>query len=171
MLPLDDPRWQKFSGGYGTAYDAAPVLKLVLAHESAEAAWQVLWEELHHQDTVGQASFAAVPWLVESVRRSAKLDWNALALIAVIELARPANQEVAPELADDYFKAIQSLPEVIGTHPDQQWDETVVRSASACIALARNQRWYAKACFELDRETTAKWFSEEFGWDFDGGKS
>ena len=106
MLPLDDPAGKNFPEVTALLYDAAPVLKLVLAHESAEAARQVLWEELHHQDTVGQASLPpCLGWLTRTAERQAGLECPAL--IAVIELARPANQEVAPELADDYFKAIQ----------------------------------------------------------------
>jgi len=111
---------------------------------------------------------AAVPWLLEYVRRSPAMDWNAFGLIAVIELERAEhhNPKVRKDLSEAYFTAIRSLPVILGNHPDQEWGEEVIRYAAACIALARGQRWFAKAYFELDRHSAGRWFSEEFGWKF-----
>jgi hypothetical protein len=172
MLPLDDPRWQKYLGGYRVPYDASGVLRTLFANGPSEELWEAFWTELHHQGDVHQASYAAVPWLVEFVRRSPKIDWNAMALIATIELEREqhGNPRVAEELAKDYFSAIESLPAILGTHPDKQWSELVVRSAVACIALARGQRRLADAYLNLDRDTVSRWYSEEFGWDFPDAK-
>jgi hypothetical protein len=168
MLPLDDPRWQSFKGGYRVPYDASAGLRRLLADGPTEELWDELWNNLHHQGDLHQASYAAVPWLVEFVRRSPKLDGNALALVATIELARDQgkNPPVAKQLSAGYHAAIQSLPAVLGTHPDQAWGESVVGPAVACIAVARGQRWFARAYFLLDRDTAGRWFSEEFGWDF-----
>lgn len=168
MLPLDDPRWQSYMGGYRVPYDASPGLRRLFADGPDDDLWEEFWSELHHQGDLHQASYAAVPWLVEFIRRSPKLDWNALALIATIELERNQhrNPSVAPELSAGYHAAVLSLPEVLGTHPDRQWSELVVQPAVACIALARGQRWFARAYFELDRDTVGRWFSEEFGWKF-----
>lgn len=168
MLPLDDPRWQSYLGGYRLPYDAAPGLCRLLDSGPDEQLWEQFWNELHHQGDLHQASYAVVPWLVEYIRRSPKLDWNAIALIATIELERDQRQNppVAEELSSGYFAAIRMLPEVLGTHPDQEWGEYAIGPAVACIALARGQRWFARAYFELNRETAGRWFSEEFGWDF-----
>jgi hypothetical protein len=168
MLPLDDPRWHFYQGGYRVPYDASPTLRRLLTDGPNDDLWEELWNELHHQGDLGQASYAAVPWLVESIRRSPKLDWNAISLIATIELERyrHGNPAVAGELSADYAAAISSLPEVLGTHPDREWHEYAVGPAVACIAIARGQRWLARAYLELDRETAGRWFSEEFGWDF-----
>jgi hypothetical protein len=166
MLALDDPRWQSYRGGYRSVYDASTALRLLVSGKATPELWQEFWKELHHQGDVDEASYAAVPWLVDFIRRSPKLNWNALALIAVIELERPKNPKVPEELSEAYFAAIHSLPAVLGMHPDQAWDELVMQSAAACIALARGQRWLGRAYFELDRDTARRWFSEEFGWDF-----
>lgn len=168
MLPLDDPHWQAYKGGYRVPYDASPALRGLLADGPEEKLWEEFWTELHHQGDVHQASYAAVPWLVEFVRRSSKIDWNALALIATIELEREqnGNPKVAKELAAGYFAAIRSLPAVLGNHADEQWSELVIQAAAACIALSRGQRWFARAYLELDRDTAGRWFSEEFGWSF-----
>ena len=168
MLPLDDPRWQSYKGGYRVLYDASPGLRRLFSDGPDDALWEEFWNELHHQGDLHQASYATVPWLVEFIRRSPKLDWNAVALVATIELERDQhmNPPVAKELSSGYYAAIRSLPEVLGAHPDQEWGEYAVGPAVACIALARGQRWFARAYFELDRDTAGRWFSEEFGWDF-----
>jgi hypothetical protein len=169
MLPLDDALWKSLSGGYRDVYDASAILRRLLNTGASEQIWEELWNELHHQGDVDQASYAAVPWLVEFIRRSPKLDWNSLALTALIELERPKNNNPEPraELSEAYFSAIASLPAVLGAHPDQEWGAEAIRSAAACIALARGQRWFARAYFELDRDTASRWFSEEFGWEFE----
>jgi hypothetical protein len=168
MLPLDDPRWQSYKGGYRVPYDASPALRRLLANGPTKKLWEELWTELYHQGDVHQASYAVVPWLVEFVKRGAKLDDDALAMIATIELARDQhkNPKVAKELSAGYYASIKSLPTILGTHPDQEWSELVVQYSIACIAMARGQRWLARAYLELDRETAGRWFSEEFGWDF-----
>jgi hypothetical protein len=50
--------------------------------------WHELWDELHHQGDVGEASYAAVPIIVESYQKRGVIDWNAYAIVAIIELAR-----------------------------------------------------------------------------------
>ncbi len=89
-----------------------------------------------------------------------------MALIATIEFERDQhrNPQVADHLAADYAAEIKALPAVLGTHPSERWDELVVQYAVACIALARGQRWLARAHLELDRDTAGRRFSDEFGW-------
>ena len=117
MLPLNDPRWSTYLGGYRVPYDASVDLRRLFLGDPPEPIWEEFWNELHHQGDVHQASYAAVPWLIEFVRRGSKLDGNLIRLIATIELQRDQlkNPAVAPELANGYFLAIRSLPEVLGT--------------------------------------------------------
>ncbi|MDX1945173.1 MAG: hypothetical protein SFU86_07185 [Pirellulaceae bacterium] len=173
MLPLDDPRWQSYKGGYRVPYDPSSILGRLLTDGPDERLWHELWSELHHQGDLHQASYAAVPWLVEFLRHSPTLDFNAIGLIATIELERDqhGNPPVAEELSQGYYEAIRSLPELLATHPDQKWGEDAVAPSVACIALARGQRWFARAYFELDKDTASRWFSEEFGWDFPDAKA
>ena len=85
---MEDPRWRSYRGGYRTPYDASPALCRLLADGPSEELWQEFWDELHHQGDVDQASYAAVPWLVEFVRRSRTLGWNCACAIATIEFGR-----------------------------------------------------------------------------------
>jgi hypothetical protein len=88
MLRFDDERWTKFFGGYRTAFDARPPLRNLESNVQVKEAWHELWEELHHQGDVGEASYAAVPHIVRIHRERGLDDWNTYALVAVIELAR-----------------------------------------------------------------------------------
>src|SRR5579863_1227359 len=88
MLSLDDKRWQNLEGGYRTQFDPRPSLSRLDTDDDTNAAWHDLWEGLHHQGDVGEASYAAVPHLVRIYRKRGVVDWNTYAIVAVIELAR-----------------------------------------------------------------------------------
>ncbi len=51
-------------------------------------AWDELWNELQHQGDLCEASYAAVPHLVQVYLATETTDWNTYALVASIELAR-----------------------------------------------------------------------------------
>src|SRR5207248_41909 len=109
MLPLDDPKWATYNGGYRIPYDASVPLSRLMRDGASDELWDELWQNLHHQGDVGPASFAAIPWLLEFVRRSPVMDWNAIGLIAVIELERPhycRNRKMPEELVGGYFQAL-----------------------------------------------------------------
>jgi hypothetical protein len=76
MLPLEDPHWESMCGGYRIPYDARPALRALLAGDEQDPIWEELWEALHHQGDVGDASYAAVPWLVETQKVRGDLNWN-----------------------------------------------------------------------------------------------
>jgi len=163
MLALDDPRWKTYDGGYGTPYDASEPLRQLFAAGPSQALWDQLWDRLHHQGDLGPASYAAVPHLLEFTRSQPKLDWNPLALIALIELERPRNLPVPPELSDAYFQSIVKLPEILAEHPDTHWSDLVMQGAASCLALARDQREFARIYLELSLKAGLVWLKDETG--------
>lgn len=88
MLSFEDRRWKELLGGYRTAFDARLSLQNLESNVRVKEAWRELWEQLHHQGNVGEASYAAVPHLVRIHRLRGRDEWNTYALVAVIELAR-----------------------------------------------------------------------------------
>ena len=76
MLSFDDERWNHLTGGYKTPFDPRPSLRKLENQDDSVAAWEELWEELHHQGDVGDASYAAVPELVRIHRIKSAADWN-----------------------------------------------------------------------------------------------
>ncbi|HEY4053482.1 MAG TPA: hypothetical protein VGL74_07060 [Terriglobales bacterium] len=88
MLPLEDEKWSHMLGGYRTPFDPRPWLGLLEAGKDNAVVWKALWEDLHHQGDVGEASYATVPHLVRVYRGLGQFDWNAFAIVATIELCR-----------------------------------------------------------------------------------
>jgi hypothetical protein len=50
LLPLDDPRWATYRGGYNRApYDVVPPQR----EGTSSRFWDLVWADLHHQGDVG----------------------------------------------------------------------------------------------------------------------
>jgi len=110
MVSVDDPIWPTLKGGYRTPYDASTVLKQIAGGDDLEACWSELWNNLHHQGDVGEASYAAVPQLAE-IFASRSRDWNLYALIAVIEMERHYhdNPPIPEWIAAEYTEAMHRI--------------------------------------------------------------
>src|SRR5262245_42780053 len=108
MLSLTDQRWRTLNGGYGTTYDASVALRRL---EEGHDAWDELWNELHHQGDVGEASYASVPHLVRICQAEPRRDWNLYALVGLIEIERhrKSNPPLPDWLSADYFGAWREL--------------------------------------------------------------
>ncbi len=142
MISLEDDRWSNMTGGYKTLLDPRPLLKRLLTDPDTTDVWHELWDELHHQGDVGDASFAAVPFLVESYRERGVIDWNTYAIVAIIELARidGKNPDVPQWFADDYFQAIRKLAEIGATEVMRAETEEDVRAILSVIAIEKGLR-------------------------------
>jgi hypothetical protein len=114
MLSFDDPRWSQLRGRYRSLYDPRKALLSLERGTDISAAWSELWEELHHQGDVGEASYAAVPHLVRIHGERDALERNTYALAVVIEQSRRehANPEIPSWLSPAYDAAWQDLVDV-----------------------------------------------------------
>lgn len=170
MLPLDDPRWEGYVGGYQVPYDASGAIRRLRDGPDPLAALDELAEELCHQGDLGPASYAALPWLLDYVRRQPELDARAVGLILTIELGRPFQREaMPPELHAGYDAAIASLADVVLSKRGGWWSDDQVGVASAVLALSQGNRWFARTYFELDRWMLDEMLQKEFGsddWDW-----
>jgi hypothetical protein len=154
MLSLDDKRWENLEGGYRTRFDPRPLLSELETDKNAEAAWHELWEGLHHQGDVGVASYAAVPHLVRIYRKRGVLDWNAYAMVAVIELARDdgENPGVPKWLENDYFQAIRDLAEIGAVEILQTANPEEIRAILSIFAISAGARTHAKFLIDYSAE-------------------
>src|SRR5271157_166572 len=162
MLSFDDPRWGQLNGGYRMLYDPRPVLARLEAGEDTTAPWYELWDELHHQGDMGEASYATVPHLVRIYRQSAVIDWNTYAIVGTIELARGErvdlvhgkrkNPELPDWMKDDHFGAIRDLAETgIKELPDAK-DQYDLRGILCILALHKGARTYARLLLDYSEE-------------------
>lgn len=146
MISFEDARWSHLTGGYKTLFDPRPLLNRLETERDTTKIWRELWEELHHQGDVGEASFAAIPFIVKNYRERGVFDRNTYAIVAIIELARKEgkNPDVPRWIADDYFQAIGILAE-IGTREVLQARSTDdVRAIISVIAIKKGLRLHGK---------------------------
>ena len=146
MLDFDDLRWSQMKGGYKVPFDSRPLLRQLESDQDVGPIWSELWDELHHQGNVGEASFAAVPHIVRIYRDRGSLDWNAYSIVSVIELARNQNEnpDVPGFLKVGYFHAIHALAEVgILELPDAQ-DPDICCAILGIIAFDKGLRTHAR---------------------------
>jgi hypothetical protein len=146
MISLEDTRWSNMTGGYRTPLDPRPLLKRLETDSDTTEVWHELWDELHHQGDVGDASYASVPFLVECCRQKGILDWNTFAIVAIIELARKVgrNPDVPGWIAEDYFQGIGKLAEIACTEVLRAADVEQVRAMLSVIAIAKNIRIHGR---------------------------
>jgi len=146
MLNLDDERWSELNGGYRMPFDPRPLFEKLESGVDEKATWEGLWNELHHQEDVGEASYASVPHIVRIQRGKMSCGWNAFAIVAVIELARneKRNPDIPEWLADGYFRAIQDLADLGAAQVMRTEDPDTTRSVLSVIALARGLRIHGK---------------------------
>jgi len=144
-------------GGFKAPFDVRPLLKHLESDEDIEPVWKELWNELHHQGDVGEASYAAIPHIVRIYCERGELDRNAYAVVSIVELARTesGNPEVPEWLKDDYFSAIETLAEkAISELPIARDRETCCKMLSV-FAISRGLRNHA--------ELLAKYSEDEVG--------
>lgn len=145
-LDLEDDRWGTFLGGYRVPYDPRRALRALEKDENVADAWNELWEELHHQGDLGEASFAAVPHRVRIHELRSVPDWNTYALVATIELARdaPRNPCIPSELQISYDIAWNRLFEIGLRELKSAEEPTLTTSIIAVLAIAKRLRSLAQ---------------------------
>ena len=146
MLNFDDERWNHLMGGYKMPFDPRPSLHKLESQLDTAATWEELWEELHHQGDVGDASYAAVPELVRIHRNGSAADWNLYAMVAIIELARTqsGNPEVPNWLCEGYFRSIEELAQMGTKDILSATESDTKRAILSVIAIARGLRNHGK---------------------------
>jgi len=152
MLPLDDKRWLTLEGGYREPFDPRPALRRVRSGD--KEAWHDLWDGLHHQYDVGEASYATVPHLIAICGEQPSPDWNPYALIATIELCRrfddnpPVPKWLKKEYRDAWDDVVKfGCRDLVGAS-----DETTVRSILSAVALAKGLKLHGELILEYSPE-------------------
>lgn len=146
------------TGGYRTLLDLRPLLLRLEAGQDTPAVWLELWDELHHQGDVGEASFAAVPHLVRIYRNRRALDWNTYAIVAIIELVRNQgkNPDVPKWMEQEYFSAIRELAEIGAAEVLQSGEPETARAILSIIAIATGLRKFGKYLINCSEDELPK---------------
>ena len=127
--------------------------------------WNVLWEDLHHQGDVGEASYAVVPYLTEYAKSASQIAWHAFGFAAIVELERTEhdNPEVPEEIRQSYFASIRELPKIALDRGADAWDKYCFEPVMACLALSLDHREHARAYLELTESEISEFFKYYYG--------
>jgi hypothetical protein len=164
MLTLDDPAWRTLQHAYGDAANVPDLLRALAASTGPKAGyrdepWFSLWSSLCHQDDVYTASYAAVPHIVRiAAEAPGPVDFSFFQLPAAIEIARRTGRgpDIPAGYADDYHRAIAQLVETVSLHREEAWDQSMLLSAAAALAVAKGHVDVAEALLNLDADWIAK---------------
>jgi hypothetical protein len=150
-LDFSDARWAGLLGGYRVPYDPRKALRALEQGDGRAAAWDELWNELHHQGDIGEASFAALPHLVRIHECRGVPDWNTYAIAAIIELARDSadNPQLPPDLQQFYETAWKQLIEIGLQELNEAEDETLVTGILAVLAIGKGMRMLGRLTIEF----------------------
>jgi hypothetical protein len=141
-LDFADARWAGLLGGYRVPYDPRGALRALERGDDAVAAWGELWDELHHQGDIGEASFAALPHLVRIHECRGVADPNTYAIAAIIELSRDnaANPQLPPDLQQFYEPAWRRLIEIGLNELNKTEDDALITNILAVLAIGKGMR-------------------------------
>jgi hypothetical protein len=168
VLSLESSRWSQLEQAFGDASDI-PALLVQLAGvpgSSGESEpWFSLWSALAHQGDVYDASFAAVPHVVQALATSPlKAEAVYFQFPAWVEVCRRKNEvEIPEDLAPAYFEALSQLPALVAAASAREWDAEFLQCALSAIAAAKGQAEVAEAVQELSPEVAEEfmeWFAD-----------
>ncbi|MDX8531590.1 hypothetical protein RFM41_09475 [Mesorhizobium sp. VK25A] len=156
-MDLKDERWSDLRGGYKVVYDPRPALRALALRYDDKSLWDQLWEELHHQGDVGDASYAAIPEIVRISAEHVPANWATYGLAAVIEEARRTNERNPPIpdwVEPHYRSAWQTLFHLALRDLANTTDEATVIFALAIVAFHHGQVSLARMtmCTDDERE-------------------
>lgn len=165
LLPLDDPRWQTYNGGYNRVpFDCVPLIRQLQADGPSESFWETVWDELHHQGDVGEATYAIIPYLAQHFIASDSLDSMLFGFVCVVELERHShdNPPIPPELQPGYNWGIQQLLNAALAKPFAEWDEYFLRYYVALLAAVKGRRTLCTAYQEMGDSEARKFLADFF---------
>ena len=159
---MNDAQWAGLHGGYRVPYDPRPALARLKRGDTL--AWDELWQELHHQGDVGDASYAAVPELVRIQAARGGADWNTFALAATIEEARRSgrNPKLPGWLVEDHKAAWDRLGAMaLAAFPSASGDE-LISSILAVLAWSKDKA--SLGCMAMLTEDERQEMLDQIGW-------
>ena len=166
-MMLTDPKWEELEGGYRIPYDPRPMFSKLATGSDVPVAWEELWNELHHQGDVGEASYAAVTALVDLYSSGRQPDWNLFSLSATIEIERhrKSNPPLPQWLSDDYQRAWRKLAQLaIAKLRFDAIDSNMLQSALAVLAIASGGLKLGAMINHLDSSELDEILEQYLGW-------
>jgi hypothetical protein len=165
LLPINDPRWKQYRGGYNRVpVEMSHFLEKLLSAQVSDKDWDILWDDLHHQGDVGEASYAVVPYLAHYASIAIPIAWHAFGFAAVVELERGqhGNPQLPVELIESYTAALQALPRIALDRGPEVWGEDCFEPVMACLAFSLGHPQHARAYLDLTQSEIAEFYKHYY---------
>jgi hypothetical protein len=166
VLPYDDDRWNKIHGGYKTLYNPTNALKKLESGSDIASAWNELWEELHHQGDIGEASYAVVPHLVRIQKEHSSLGWRFYSLVSIIEIERhrKSNPPLPDWIESSYMQAWTQLLDLSLNDLKHAEDPLFIQSAIGVLAIAKGLLKLGAIISEFDESELIELLDRQLSW-------
>ncbi|MEP6017532.1 MAG: hypothetical protein ABJ251_03490 [Paracoccaceae bacterium] len=139
-LDLADALWDRLYGPYGNR-SVNEMLETLAEQWDDAVAEELYWEELHHQDDIFPATFAALPWLVELSPSSGKeAEKTALFMSHVIHCAFMEGGNGWPR---GKYKGLSTN---ISDHQLSWLSESEWLKADDLATLLKLEKWFTDNC-------------------------
>lgn len=162
-MPL--PWRPELVGGYKTPFDPRPAISRLTDKSTRRDAWQELWNELHHQGSLGDASYASIILLTEHFEAHPRdLDFYAFVSTIEVERHRKENPLLPEWFRDHYFQALSSAKRMALSDLQALKDPMAVHFAVALIAATTGQLETAAILVHFTPEELREPLDEVLGW-------
>ncbi len=153
-------------GGYKIPYNPVPTLQQIDKGINLARCWEELWNELHHQGDIGEASYASLVKLVELQQKVVTPDWNfyTLTLTILTEQYRKTNPVVPGWLKNDFEKAIDSLYTLCLRDLEKANDPALVQSILSVLAFLKKETKLAVFIGYSDPAAIEEYLEEKLAW-------
>lgn len=166
MLDITADQWNNMNGGYKTPYNPSYIFELLSKDICSVEAWDLTWENLHHQGDIGEASYAIIPKLVDLYKESQSTDCQLYSYVSLIiqESHRKSNPKIPDWLIEDFSKSLSSLFEMalsdLKISDNKDWTISIVGFILAYKGLIKD----SAAIISLDQSEIEEILEEKLDW-------
>jgi len=166
MKKLDDNIWKTLKSGYKVLFDPTGIIKKLEKDKNSEEAWESIWDELHHQGDIGDASYAIVPYLIDIHKRKHFEDWQIYSFVSLIiqESHRKTNPKPPEWIKSDYNKSLEVLLEMAFNDLKNANTEELIRAILGFIALQKGLIKYGSLISSCDESEIEEFLEDRMGW-------
>jgi hypothetical protein len=169
MLNFDDKIWNKIKGGYKELFDPRDIITQLENDPESKEAWETIWEELHHQGDIGEASYAIIPFLIDIHKRKHFKDWQIYSYISLIlqESHKKGNPKVPKWIENDLINSLDVLFDISVIDIKKEKDKVIIRSILGFIALYKGLIKYGSVISSYDESEIDEIIEDRMGWSED----